>query len=362
MSLFPAVPFPLLSLYSGIVPTLTSFLHKGQCGKLVVLGGCDYYTGAPYFAAMTALTLGADLSSILCTSEAEIPLKSYSPDLMIRGVLSSQHPLNAVISEELSNFASRCHTAVIGPGLGLNPHVFTAVQHFINKCKQLSRPLVLDGDGLTLIASNPLLIKGFSHVILTPNAMEFRRLWLGIQNFIQNKEEKQEPPNMNSTVDDDLLPCSDGLLHPLHAAACETTRLAQWFDGVTIVRKGAIDIISNGNSALYCSQTGAPRRCGGQGDILSGSIGTFLSWTTNAEKEKKFLYEQVEVEAGKPNSFTFQPTPTLLAAYFGCLITRKSAELSFAQHGRSMLASHLIQNCETVMEQLFPVKQTKNNK
>ena len=29
---------------------------------------------------------------------------------------------------------------------------------------------------------------------------------------------------------------------------------------------------------VECTETGSPRRCGGQGDILSGSIATFLSW------------------------------------------------------------------------------------
>ena len=37
------------------IPTLTSTLYKGQCGRVGVIGGCEEYTGAPYFAAITAL-------------------------------------------------------------------------------------------------------------------------------------------------------------------------------------------------------------------------------------------------------------------------------------------------------------------
>lgn len=74
---------------------------------------------------------------------------------------------------------------------------------------------------------------------------------------------------------------------------------------VTIVQKGQTDKISDGNTGkgwlhsgwlfsllmhsvpvvVECTEEGSPRRCGGQGDITSGSIGTFLSWA-HAFKDK----------------------------------------------------------------------------
>lgn len=36
---------------------------------------------------------------------------------------------------------------------------------------------------------------------------------------------------------------------------------------------------------IECDERGSPRRCGGQGDLLSGTIGLFLHWTTSAQSQ-----------------------------------------------------------------------------
>ena len=55
------------------------------------MGGSKAYTGAPYFASMTALAMGADLSTVFCSVEAGVAIKSYSPDLMVRPCLFPAH-------------------------------------------------------------------------------------------------------------------------------------------------------------------------------------------------------------------------------------------------------------------------------
>ena len=50
-------------------------MHKGQSGKIGVLGGSKDYTGAPYYAATTSLRAGGDLVSVFAPKEAEQPLK-----------------------------------------------------------------------------------------------------------------------------------------------------------------------------------------------------------------------------------------------------------------------------------------------
>lgn len=61
--------------------------YKGQHGKVGVVGGCREYTGAPYFAAQSALRVGADLSWVFCTQSAGPTVKSYSPELIVLPVL-----------------------------------------------------------------------------------------------------------------------------------------------------------------------------------------------------------------------------------------------------------------------------------
>ena len=63
----------------SIVPQLTGDMYKGQCGRIGVFGGCIMYTGAPYFAAISALKAGADLVHVFCEHETGQVIKSYSP-------------------------------------------------------------------------------------------------------------------------------------------------------------------------------------------------------------------------------------------------------------------------------------------
>lgn len=50
----------LAKVYKMVPPMLESF-HKGQLGRVAVIGGSEDYTGAPYFSAMASAKLGADM-------------------------------------------------------------------------------------------------------------------------------------------------------------------------------------------------------------------------------------------------------------------------------------------------------------
>lgn len=63
--------------------------HKGSSGRVGVLGGSARYTGAPYYAAMAALKAGSDLAFVFCAQEASLPIKCYSPELMVAPVYSA---------------------------------------------------------------------------------------------------------------------------------------------------------------------------------------------------------------------------------------------------------------------------------
>jgi ATP-dependent NAD(P)H-hydrate dehydratase len=51
----------LLSKVRKIVPPMLESFHKGQLGRVAVIGGCVDYTGAPYFSAMASARLGCDM-------------------------------------------------------------------------------------------------------------------------------------------------------------------------------------------------------------------------------------------------------------------------------------------------------------
>lgn len=72
------------------IPHMSSKSHKGSSGRVGVLGGSARYTGAPYYAAMASLKAGADLAFVFCAEEAAIPIKCYSPELMVAPVYTAR--------------------------------------------------------------------------------------------------------------------------------------------------------------------------------------------------------------------------------------------------------------------------------
>ena len=102
-----------------LVPPLSFGFHKGQHGCVAVVGGSLEYCGAPFYAAMSALKTvriavgrgawlaglnfdvqrvqGADLAHIFCTEDAAIPIKSFSPELIVHPVLPSGHKFDWLI-------------------------------------------------------------------------------------------------------------------------------------------------------------------------------------------------------------------------------------------------------------------------
>lgn len=66
----------------------------------------------------------------------------------------------------------------------------------------------------------------------------------------------------------------------------QTKKLAHRL-GITLVRKGERDLISNGEKLVICDEETSSRRCGGQGDILGGAIALFAYWAKLKEANKQ---------------------------------------------------------------------------
>ncbi|KAL9257107.1 ATP-dependent (S)-NAD(P)H-hydrate dehydratase-like protein [Drosera capensis] len=110
---------------------------------------------------------------------------------------------------------------------------------------------------------------------------------------------------------------------------------------ITVLRKGKSDYISDGETVCSVSIFGSPRRCGGQGDILSGSIAVFLSWARKA----------ASIE-GSPGSRPMNPT--ILGCVAGCALLRKAASVAFEEKKRSTLTSDIIECLGTSLEEISP--------
>ncbi|XP_040480538.1 ATP-dependent (S)-NAD(P)H-hydrate dehydratase isoform X3 [Ursus maritimus] len=299
-----------LQLVRNIIPPLTSKKHKGQDGRIGIVGGCQEYTGAPYFAAISALKVllvlvsqGADLSHVFCTQEAAPVIKSYSPELIVHPVLDRP---SAVPNVE--EWLPRLHALVVGPGLGRDDTLLENVKGILEASKARDIPIVIDADGLWLVAQHPALIQGYRKAVLTPNHVEFSRL--------------------SEAVLRDPVDGSD------HREAVR--RLSQALGNVTVVQKGERDVISDGEQVLECAQEGSSRRCGGQGDLLSGALGVLVHWALHAGPEK-----------------TNGSSPLLLAAMGACSLVRQCSRQAFQKHGRSTTTTDMIAEVGPAFRILF---------
>jgi len=98
----------MLAKVQAIVSPLLPELHKGQAGRVGVLGGCREYTGAPYYASMSSMRLGCDMSFTICAPEAAQAIKGYSPDLIVHPALDASKSMEEV-REELKALFARLH-------------------------------------------------------------------------------------------------------------------------------------------------------------------------------------------------------------------------------------------------------------
>ena len=113
---------------------------------------------------------------IICSSESAIPIKCYSPELIVHPVLSTTRDPDEVL-EQVMPLLRRMDVLVIGPGLGRDPNILTTMFKLISWAQTRGIPMVLDGDALYLVATQPRLLRSenassrTSPIILTPNAV-----------------------------------------------------------------------------------------------------------------------------------------------------------------------------------------------
>lgn len=147
-------PVPAAHFPRPYIPALGSATRKGQHGRVVIVGGSEEYTGAPYYAGISALKTGADLAHVLCARSAATAIKSYSPELIVHPVFGADGAHRDLNAEGASARAvlSRADSVVFGPGLGRDPATMEVVSELIRWAAARSMPTVIDGDALWLLA------------------------------------------------------------------------------------------------------------------------------------------------------------------------------------------------------------------
>ena len=147
------------SLLAQWLPPRRPTSHKGDHGRLLIIGGDHGTAGAIRMTGEAALRSGAGLVRVLTRSENIPPIITARPELMV-------HELAPQAIEEGLEWAD---VVVIGPGLGQQEWGKRALQ----KAENFRKPMLWDADALNLLAINP---DTRHNRILTPHPGEAARL------------------------------------------------------------------------------------------------------------------------------------------------------------------------------------------
>ena len=230
----------------AVLPKRRPESHKGDYGRLLIVGGSSRYTGAPALVGLAALRSGVDLVTIAAPSAAAKVISSFSPDLIT--IKLQCHDLEPAALSGLEGEFGRSTAVVVGSGLGTMASTRDAVIELARKLRSENPRLsaLFDADGLKALAGERALCREMPWVF-TPHAREFEAL-TGVNL----------PPDVK------------GRLQYVKAAAMEL--------GCTILLKAHVDVIAGPKGEVKLNYTGNPgMTVGGTGDVLAGIVGTFLS-------------------------------------------------------------------------------------
>ncbi|MBM5804975.1 MAG: NAD(P)H-hydrate dehydratase [Candidatus Verstraetearchaeota archaeon] len=224
------------------------FTHKGENGRLLIIGGSSRYVGAPSLAALAALRVGIDLAVVAVPSSIAPTVRRYSPSL-IAVPLPSEGILDRRCIQAIKEEIASADAVVMGMGLGLDQETRVAVKEITECLRSSGIPAVIDADALKALGEYHGALRS-ANAVVTPHSGEF------------------------SALTGEKLPkeTEGGWRDRLGAVMRWASKL-----NVTFLLKGRYDIITDG--ARYKIKTiGNPGlTAGGTGDVLAGIVGGFMS-------------------------------------------------------------------------------------
>ena len=208
--------------------------HKGDYGRVLVIGGSVGMAGAVGLAGKAALRSGAGLVTVAVPREIQDVVSSYELCYM-----TMQLELGAIVKS-----ARDFDAIAFGPGIGVSIEARRVLEWLI---RQDGLRIVVDADGL----NNLVKITGWektlkAKLVLTPNPGEMKRLWQSVIREPMPVDRIEQAVNL-----------------AIHA-------------GTVVVLKGNKTVVSDGYN-YYVNNTGNPGMAtGGSGDVLAGVVAALI--------------------------------------------------------------------------------------
>ncbi|MEC9339987.1 MAG: NAD(P)H-hydrate dehydratase [Pseudomonadota bacterium] len=266
-------------LLSHWLPRRSPIAHKGDSGRVLVIGGDHGYAGAPRLAGEAAQRSGAGLVTVVTRPEHVAGMVAGRPELMVRGF-----PGPAALSRLLP----AADVVAIGPGLGQEDWG----RELLDQVLKCDRPLVVDADGLNLLAKAPCRRPDW---VLTPHPGEAARL-------------------LGETV---------AQIEADRFAAAE--RIATRYGGVVVLKgPGTLVTSAQESQTVVCPYGNAGLASGGSGDVLTGVVAGLVA----------------------------QGVPLFQAALLGACAHGRAAEMATRRGERGTLASDLFAPLRSILNGL----------
>jgi len=225
--------------------------HKGDFGRVLIVGGSRGKTGAAILAALGALRSGAGLVTVATPRGSQPLVAAHAPEYMTEPLdETAQGTVDFTAAEYVIGMST--DVIAVGPGLGRGPAVSAFVRELLEKSES---PLVLDADALNAFAGEPAALVGREgcDVIITPHPGEMARL-------------------VGCTVED-----------------VQADRLGMARDFASrhrlyVVLKGYRTLVATPDGKIFVNPTGSPGMAtGGTGDVLTGMVAAWLAQLLDAE-------------------------------------------------------------------------------
>lgn len=200
--------------------------HKGDAGRVLVIGGNKGFGGAISLCAQGALRAGAGLIKVATYRTNISAINSRFPELMTVDLyddLAMQHAIQWA------------DVIAIGPGLGLEPELEELLDNVFNA----EKPTVVDADALNIMARVGLSFRKFA--VMTPHPREAARL-LGTSVELVNQDRYKAVYDLQKKC------------------------------GGVVLLKGAGTLVCDGNSIMVIQEGSPAMASGGMGDLLTGII------------------------------------------------------------------------------------------
>jgi ADP-dependent NAD(P)H-hydrate dehydratase / NAD(P)H-hydrate epimerase len=241
---------------AALVRPRAAAANKGNFGHVLVVGGSLGKAGAAAMAGISALKVGAGLSTVATVKSVLATVAGFHPEVMTEALQETGRGTIAFTAlKEIQSLAKGKTMMAVGPGISRDSETGELVRELL---REHEIPVVLDADGLNAFEGRAAALNGDSRgLVLTPHPGEMARL-------------------TGMTI-----------------AAIQSDRIgvAQNFAGehkLILVLKGHRTLVAKPNGEVWVNTTGNPGMAtGGTGDILTGMVSGFM-----AQNQKK-IFEAV---------------------------------------------------------------------